>query len=114
MRPSEIDFSSLVHPAPTRGTVAALWLLWALCMVLCLLPARAMAAPAAGPLGALQGTLGGGNADKERRNAVQAQLDAAASAGKEADALAQELDRLRAKPLPNSPCKHSESTMSPR
>jgi potassium efflux system protein len=97
MRPSEIDFSSLVHPAPTRGTVAALWLLWALCMVLCLLPARAMAAPAAGPLGALQGTLGGGNADKERRNAVQAQLDAAASAGKEADALAQELDRLRAK-----------------
>lgn len=74
-------------------------LLRAKCLVLGLLlallaPGLAKAAPAAGPLGALQGTLGGGSAsDKERRNAIQAQLDAAASATKEADALAQELDR---------------------
>ncbi|CAC9688972.1 hypothetical protein [Delftia tsuruhatensis] len=77
-----------------------MWLLSVLCLALSLLlPTPAMTAPAAGPLGALQGTLGGSNSasDQERRNAIQAQLDAAASAGKEADALAQELDRLRAR-----------------
>lgn len=95
-------------------------LLRAMCLVLGLLlallaPGPAKAAPAAGPLGALQGTLGGGAAsDKERSNAIQAQLDAAASATKEADALAQELDRLRARartPVPALPAPLSDEQL---
>ena len=95
-------------------------LLWAMCLVLGLLlallaPGLAKAAPAAGPLGALQGTLGGGSAsDKERSNAIQTQLDAAASATKEADALAQELDRMRARartPVPPLPAPLSDEQL---
>jgi len=91
-------------------------LLWALCLLLALLaPGLAKAAPAAGPLGALQGTLGGGSAsDKERSNAIQTQLDAAASATKEADALAQELDRMRARartPVPALPAPLSDEQL---
>jgi potassium efflux system protein len=74
-------------------------MLWLLCALALLAPQAVQAAsPVPGPLGALQGRLGGSSgADQERRNAIQAQLDAAASATKEADALAQELDRLRAR-----------------
>ncbi|WP_336694587.1 mechanosensitive ion channel domain-containing protein [Delftia acidovorans] len=91
-------------------------LLWALALLLALLlPGLAKAAPAAGPLGALQGTLAGGSAsNQDRRNAIQAQLDAAASATKEADALAQELDRLRARartPVPALPAPLSDEQL---
>lgn len=73
------------------------------------------AAAQSGPLGALQGSLGGSSrADQERRNAVQAQMDAAAQASKEADALAQELDRLRARaraPVPSLPAPLSDEQL---
>lgn len=77
----------------------ALWrlaALWLLCAAGLLQPWMAGAAPA-GPLGPLQGALTGTSGkDAQRSQTIQAQLDAAASASKEADALAQELDRLRA------------------
>lgn len=69
----------------------ALWLLWML------LPCTGAAAPQSGALGMLQSGLDSSGPDEERRNAIQSQLDAADAAGKEADALAQELDRLRAR-----------------
>ncbi|MGE8317211.1 MAG: mechanosensitive ion channel domain-containing protein [Comamonas sp.] len=73
----------------------------ALCLLLPLLAAAAEA-PAvptspAGALGVLRANLGSSKLDDDRRNAVQAQVDAAETATKEADALAQELDRLRAR-----------------
>lgn len=93
-------FSTLgPHHAAARASLRrglAAWCLWWICTLATLLPGLALAQ--AGPLGLLQGKTGAGaGADQARRNAVQAQLDMAASAAKEADALAQELDRLRAR-----------------
>ena len=59
----------------------------------------------------LRASLSSANLDEERRSAVQAQLDAADSATKEADALAQELDNLRARtqaPAATSPAPLSD------
>lgn len=86
----------------------ALWLLWLL-----LLPCTGAAAPQPGALGMLQSSLDSTATDEERRNAIQSQLDAADAAGKEADALAQELDRLRARtqaaaPAPPTPLGDEE------
>lgn len=69
----------------------------------------------AGALGALRASLGSPNLDEERRNAVQAQLDAADAANKEADALAQELDRLRARvqsPVSAAPAPPSDAELA--
>src|SRR5256885_9925745 len=91
MSPADNPLLAAGRPSRKLAAVTPMHLLRAMCLVLGLLlallaPGLAKAAPAAGPLGALQGTLGGGSAsDKERSNAIQAQLDAAASATKEAE-----------------------------
>lgn len=116
MSPADNPILAAGRPSSNRpaGTLMPLLCVLGLLLAL-LLPGLAKAAPAAGPLGALQGTLGGGSAsDKERSNAIQAQLDAAASATKEADALAQELDRLRARartPVPTLPAPLSDEQL---
>src|SRR5260221_3549580 len=118
MSPADNPLLAAGRPSRKLAAVTPMHLLRAMCLVLGLLlallaPGLAKAAPAAGPLGALQGTLGGGSAsDKERSNAIQAQLDAAASATKEADALAQELDRLRARDRKSTRLNSSHTVIS--
>ncbi|MFD2756127.1 mechanosensitive ion channel domain-containing protein [Comamonas terrae] len=106
MRPAE---SSVRPPLPPRlagiaarrrhgGPFMAAWLLWLACVLLPLAAGAAPALPQTGTLGALQAGLGNGSsASEERHTAIQAQLDAADAANKEADGFAQELDSLRAK-----------------
>uniref|UniRef100_UPI0035CFC56C hypothetical protein n=1 Tax=Bartonella sp. TT121SHDZB TaxID=3243580 RepID=UPI0035CFC56C len=108
MSPADNPILAAGRPSRKLAAVTPMHLLRAMCLVLGLLlallaPGLAKAAPAAGPLGALQGTLGGGSAsDKERRNAIQA------------DALAPELDRLRARartPVPALPAPLSDEQL---
>ena len=82
-------------PHSVAFMLCALLALW---LVLC--PALARAAPAStlpGPLGSLSAGSGGSSAADEEQRALQAQRDATDTANQEADALAQALDRLRAR-----------------
>ena len=87
-------------PALSRGTTYRLWLLSVLLALWVVLAGVAQAAPGStlpGPLGSLSAGSGGSSAADEEQRALQAQRDATDSANQEADALAQSLDRLRAK-----------------
>jgi potassium efflux system protein len=83
----------------------AAWMLWVACVLLPL--AAGAALPQTGALGALQAGMGGmggsSNPNAEHQAAIQAQLDAADAASKEADAFAQELDGLRARVRAQAP-----------
>lgn len=87
-------------PALSRGTTYRLWLLSVLLALWVALAGVAQAAPGTtlpGPLGSLSAGSGGSSAADEEQRALQAQRDATDTANQEADALAQSLDRLRAK-----------------
>lgn len=100
-------------PHPVAFMLCALLALW---LVLC--PALARAAPAStlpGPLGSLGAVAGGSAAIDEEQRAIQAQRDATDTANQEADALAQALDRLRAKaqaPAPVLPAPLSDAELA--